>query len=137
MGFRGSRVQIPPSRLVKESALQRVPLWGFFFALPRAVSNAVSPHPLAPLPSGEGDRHSQLFTGGEVLADGVPDVLQRFFFRRSLRPAAGESRNRDAVAFIRPLQRNLILHRLTSRGLHRLAIRCVGCSTTFLIVSAS
>jgi len=42
MGFRGSRVQIPPSRLVKESALQRLPLWGFFFALPHAVSNAVS-----------------------------------------------------------------------------------------------
>jgi hypothetical protein len=40
MGFRGSRVQIPPSRLVKESALQRLPLWGYFFALPRAVSNA-------------------------------------------------------------------------------------------------
>ena len=63
MGFRGSRVQIPPSRLVKESALQRLPLWGFFFALPHAVSNAVS--------------------------------------------------------------------------FYRLTIRCVGCNTTFLIVSAS
>src|SRR5437879_1651283 len=42
MGFRGSRVQIPPSRLGEESALQRVPLWGFFFVGPRAVSNAVS-----------------------------------------------------------------------------------------------
>src|SRR2546427_4004791 len=29
MGFRGSRVQIPPSRLSEEQALQRVLLWGF------------------------------------------------------------------------------------------------------------
>ena len=35
----------------------------------------------------------QVFTGGEVLADGVPDVLQRLRFRRSLRPTAGEPRN--------------------------------------------
>jgi len=38
MGFRGSRVQIPPSRLSEDQALQRFPLWGFFFALPRAVN---------------------------------------------------------------------------------------------------
>src|SRR6266705_7117131 len=63
MGFRGSRVQIPPSRLSEDQALQRVLLWGFFFVAPRAVSNAVS--------------------------------------------------------------------------FYRLTIRCVGCSTTFLIVSAS
>src|SRR6266576_3745149 len=30
MGFRGSRVQIPPSRLSEEQALQRLSLWGFF-----------------------------------------------------------------------------------------------------------
>lgn len=30
MGFRGSRVQIPPSRLVEDQALQRLSLWGFF-----------------------------------------------------------------------------------------------------------
>src|SRR5712691_4766374 len=63
MGFRGSRVQIPPSRLSEDQALQRLLLWGFFFVLPHAVSNAVS--------------------------------------------------------------------------FYRLTIRCVGCSTTFLIVSAS
>src|SRR6266849_4225046 len=34
MGFRGSRVQIPPSRLSEDQALQRLPLWGFFFACP-------------------------------------------------------------------------------------------------------
>src|SRR6266571_3353944 len=32
MGFRGSRVQIPPSRLSEDQALQRLWLWGFFFA---------------------------------------------------------------------------------------------------------
>src|SRR3989442_4618788 len=32
LGFRGSRVQIPPSRLSEEQALQRLSLWGFFFA---------------------------------------------------------------------------------------------------------
>src|SRR6266566_2498517 len=32
MGFRGSRVQIPPSRLSEDQALQRLSLWGFFFA---------------------------------------------------------------------------------------------------------
>src|SRR5947199_2948563 len=42
MGFRGSRVQIPPSRLSEDQALQRLSLWGFFFVLPHAVSNAVS-----------------------------------------------------------------------------------------------
>src|SRR2546422_7990351 len=63
MGFRGSRVQIPPSRLSEDQALQRLLLWGFFFVAPRAVSNAVS--------------------------------------------------------------------------FYRLTIRCVGCNTTFLIVSAS
>src|SRR2546428_12671977 len=31
MGFRGSRVQIPPSRLSEDQALQRLSLWGFFF----------------------------------------------------------------------------------------------------------
>ena len=31
MGFRGSRVQIPPSRLSEDQALQRLLLWGFFF----------------------------------------------------------------------------------------------------------
>src|SRR5213593_3043232 len=63
MGFRGSRVQIPPSRLSEDQALQRLSLWGFFFVAPRAASNAVS--------------------------------------------------------------------------FYRLTIRCVGCNTTFLIVSAS
>src|SRR6266702_294682 len=63
MGFRGSRVQIPPSRLVEEQASHWVAVWGFFFVAPRAVSNAVS--------------------------------------------------------------------------FYRLTIRCVGCNTTFLIVSAS
>src|SRR6266550_1109674 len=63
MGFRGSRVQIPPSRLSEDQALQPLRLWGFFFVAPRAVSNAVS--------------------------------------------------------------------------FYRLTIRCVGCNTTFLIVSAS
>src|SRR5216684_8768010 len=63
MGFRGSRVQIPPSRLSEDQALQRLLLWGFFFVAPPAVSNAVS--------------------------------------------------------------------------FYRLTIRCVGCNTTFLIVSAS
>src|SRR5256714_14458464 len=42
MGFRGWRVQIPPSRLSEDQALQRLSLWGFFFVAPRAVSNAVS-----------------------------------------------------------------------------------------------
>src|SRR6266568_7966898 len=42
MGFRGSRVQIPPSRLVEEQASHRLLVWGFFLPLPRAVSNAVS-----------------------------------------------------------------------------------------------
>src|SRR5690242_13342682 len=42
MGFRGSRVQIPPSRLIEDQALRRLLLWGFFFVAPRAVSNAVS-----------------------------------------------------------------------------------------------
>src|SRR2546423_429232 len=37
MGFRGSRVQIPPSRLSEDQALLRRPLWGFFFVLPRAI----------------------------------------------------------------------------------------------------
>src|SRR2546430_13596953 len=46
MGFRGSRVKIPPSRLSEDQALQRLLLWGFFFALPHAVSNAVSFYPL-------------------------------------------------------------------------------------------
>src|SRR2546430_13036035 len=32
MGFRGSRVQIPPSRLSEDQALQRLSLWGFFVA---------------------------------------------------------------------------------------------------------
>ena len=32
MGSRGSRVQIPPSRLSGDQALQRLLLWGFFFA---------------------------------------------------------------------------------------------------------
>src|SRR6267378_5002757 len=32
MGFRGSRVQIPPSRLSEDQALQRLSLWGFFCA---------------------------------------------------------------------------------------------------------
>src|SRR6266540_7558820 len=32
MGFRGSRVQIPPSRLSEEQASLRLPRWGFFFA---------------------------------------------------------------------------------------------------------
>src|SRR5579859_2642420 len=41
MGFRGSRVQIPPSRLGKDQALQRVSLWSFFFVHPHAVCNAV------------------------------------------------------------------------------------------------
>src|SRR5438093_3539424 len=31
MGFRGSRVQIPPSRLSEDQALQPLRLWGFFF----------------------------------------------------------------------------------------------------------
>jgi len=31
MGFRGSRVQIPPSRLGEEQASLRLPRWGFFF----------------------------------------------------------------------------------------------------------
>src|SRR2546427_9458452 len=34
MGFRGSRVQIPPSRLVEDQALQRLSLWGFFSSSP-------------------------------------------------------------------------------------------------------
>jgi len=33
MGFRGSRVQITPSRLSEEQALQRLRLWGFFLVL--------------------------------------------------------------------------------------------------------
>ena len=37
MGFRGSRVQIPPSRLREEQALQRLLLWGFPSSCPRAV----------------------------------------------------------------------------------------------------
>src|SRR5258705_2813580 len=32
MGFRGSRIQIPPSRLSEDQALQRLSLWGCFFA---------------------------------------------------------------------------------------------------------
>src|SRR2546430_3870236 len=43
MGFRGSRVQIPPSRLIKELALQRLPLWGFFFIAPHNYNAASGP----------------------------------------------------------------------------------------------
>jgi hypothetical protein len=37
MGFRGSRVQIPPSRLSEDLALQQLPLWGFFFTAPHVA----------------------------------------------------------------------------------------------------
>src|SRR5438445_13538626 len=38
---RVGQVQIPPSRLVEESALQRVPLWASFCALPRSEERRV------------------------------------------------------------------------------------------------
>ena len=47
MGLRGSRVQIPPSRVSVDQALQRLWLWGFFFVAPGAVRNAVRLHRLA------------------------------------------------------------------------------------------
>src|SRR5438093_12799411 len=47
MGFRGSRVQIPPSRLAEGQALQRLSLQGFFFAcrgLDGVVVSGISEH---------------------------------------------------------------------------------------------
>src|SRR5436309_14087729 len=92
MGFRGSRVQIPPSRLSEDQALQRLSPWGFFCdctpccelccELRGSSRGSATPAKAGPA------RPSQIFTGGEVLADGVPDVLQRLFLRRSLRPTA-------------------------------------------------
>src|SRR3989454_7127476 len=51
MGFRGSRVQIPPSRLSEDQALQRLSLWGFFFACTPCCefcceSGSAAPNPL-------------------------------------------------------------------------------------------
>lgn len=42
MGFRRSRVRIPPSRLLEDEALQRLSLWGFFLVKPHVVSFVVS-----------------------------------------------------------------------------------------------
>src|SRR5207302_1851788 len=42
MGFRGSRVQIPPSRLSEDQASHRVLMWGFFFVAPRAVRGGIA-----------------------------------------------------------------------------------------------
>src|SRR6266446_3270408 len=41
MGFRGSRFQIPPSRLSEDQALQRLSRWGFFFDCTPCVTTAV------------------------------------------------------------------------------------------------
>src|SRR6266550_889722 len=50
MGFRGSRVQIPPSRLSEDQALQRVSLWGFFDCTPccefSCESGSIAQNPL-------------------------------------------------------------------------------------------
>src|SRR6267378_8648022 len=55
MGFRGSRVQIPPSRLSEDQAPQRLSLWGFFDVVSLVVILLRSPtdprgptHVLAP-----------------------------------------------------------------------------------------
>jgi len=52
----------------------------------------------------------QILARGKVFADGVPDILQCLILRRSLRPTARQSRNRDAVALIPFLQSDLVLH---------------------------
>src|SRR5439155_11797787 len=49
--FRGSRVQIPPSRLGDDQASLRLPRWGFFLVPPRVVSSVVSG--AAPSPPGD------------------------------------------------------------------------------------
>src|SRR5882672_6238938 len=46
MGFRGSRVQIPPSRPPKGQASHRVPVWGFFFTTSLASRKRCGLHAL-------------------------------------------------------------------------------------------
>ena|SRR2546425_3726241 len=49
MGFRGSRVQIPPSRLSEDQALQRLSLWGFFFGCAPCCEFCCESSPPGPL----------------------------------------------------------------------------------------
>src|SRR5881628_1353636 len=60
MGFRGSRVQIPPSRLSEDQALQRLLLWGFFFDCTPCCEFCCESSPPGPLSVPErGNSHSR------------------------------------------------------------------------------
>src|SRR6266496_3821002 len=60
MGFRGSRVQIPPSRLSEDQALQRLSLWGFFFDCTPCCEFCCESSPPGPLSVPErGNSHSR------------------------------------------------------------------------------
>jgi hypothetical protein len=47
---------------------------------------------------------------GEIVADCVADVFERFLLDGSLRPAAGQTGYRDAETFLGLVQRNAIFH---------------------------
>jgi hypothetical protein len=51
-----------------------------------------------------------LVDDGKVLADRVGNIGQRLFLRRSLRPAAWKTGNRDCDAFVTSFQSHAILH---------------------------
>src|SRR5260370_38920491 len=51
-----------------------------------------------------------VFQSGEVFADGILDVVERFFLGVAFRPAAGERRHIDADAFVGVVHGDLVFH---------------------------
>src|SRR5260370_25532959 len=51
-----------------------------------------------------------VFQSGKVFADGILDVVERFFLGVAFRPAAGERRHVDADAFVGAVQGDLVFH---------------------------
>src|SRR5713101_9973731 len=105
MGFRGSRVQIPPSRLSEDQALQRLPLWGFFFACPPCCEFCCESDSAAHNPLRRMQHHSLHRLGIGLLIR----TKQRFF----VLPASGfhHIAYRVALPFGRPFTTYRVPHR--------------------------
>jgi hypothetical protein len=108
MGFRGSRVQIPPSRLSEDQALQRLSLWGFFFGCAPCCESCCESSPPGPLSVPErGNSHPSSHDALRRMQHYLPHCL-------------------GIGLLIRTKQRLLVLpargfHHVTSRFLHRLS----------------
>src|SRR5262245_8176797 len=121
MGFRGSRVQIPPSRLVEEQASHRLRMRGFFFGWApccecccESSRNSAAHNPLLRvqhlLPCGLGDRLLVRPEQRLLVIPSPASTMSRTSSHSFRSPTSSESRARSSIDLLMTRQGDASRH---------------------------